>query len=79
MKVLMSAGPPIRTRTQPVVKYDASCYQLNKKQGGINMTPKESRNRAKVNVFQGMITTQLGYQSKNIESPLAERIRRNYM
>jgi hypothetical protein len=75
----VSARPPMRTRKQPVVEYDASCYKLNKKEGGINMTPKTSRNIAKVNVFQGMITTQLGYKSKNIESPLAERVRRNYM
>jgi hypothetical protein len=62
-----------------VVVYDASCYQLNKKEGGVNMTPAVSRSRAKVNVFQGMITTRLGYQSRHIESPLAERVRRNYM
>lgn len=71
--------PPMRLRKQPVLEFDASCYQLNKKEGGVNMTPQLSKNKAKVNVFQGMITTKLGYKSKKIESPLAERVRRNYM
>lgn len=71
--------PPLRLRKQPVLEFDASCYELNKKEGGVNMTPLLSRNKAKVNVFHGMMTTKLGYKSKNIDSPLAERVRRNYM
>ena len=76
---VVSTGPPLRTRKQPVEQYDSSCYGLNKKQGGVNMTPQKSRSLAKVNVFQNMVTTQLSYKSKTIESPLAERVRRNYM
>jgi hypothetical protein len=71
--------PPLRLRKQPVLEFDASCYKLNKKEGGVNMTPALSKNRAKVNVFQSMITTKINYKSKPIESPLAERVRRNFM
>ena len=60
-------------------KYDASCYKLNKKEGAINMTPMVTKKKAKVNVFQNMLASKINYQSKNIESPLAERVRRNYM
>lgn len=71
--------PPVRTRTQPVERYDSSCYRLQRKEGGVNMTPALSRSKAKVGVFRGMITHRLDYKSKPIESPLAERVRRNYM
>jgi hypothetical protein len=63
---------------RPKIEYDASCYERFKKQPPLDLAPSVINSKAKVNIFQvSMMGRRKWYQSSQVGSTLADRIKKN--